>query len=220
MTTRNGTLEIAQELLGSTLGTRTPNGIVTSGIIVETEAYLYNDPASHSYRGRTRRNASMFGLPWRVYVYRSYGVHWCVNVVTNSAGVGEAVLIRAIQPTTGIETMVRRRFGDSDAETAQKRVAKLAAGPGRLCQALGIDGSFDGITIGGSIEDETKLWITPPSSPVGKQEIVCTRRIGISKGSGLLYRSIIRDSRSLSRRGPRRELQVPEFVRDLPSRDS
>lgn len=220
MTTIRRTLETAQELLGATLGTATLDGVITEGVIVETEAYLHDDPASHSFKGRTPRNASMFGPPWHAYVYRSYGVHWCVNVVTNTEGVGEAILIRAIQPTVGIETMVRRRFGEEGNTTRKSILAKLTAGPGRLCQALGIDRSIDGISIGRSAADGYRLWITPPSSPIQKREIVCSRRIGISKGSGSLYRAIICDSPWLSRRGPCRELQVPRFVRDLPSKDN
>lgn len=220
MTTTEPTLEIAQNLLGATLGTKTLDGVITEGIIVETEAYLRDDPASHSFNGRTPRNASMFGPPWRSYVYRSYGVHWCVNVVTNDAGIGEAVLIRAIEPTVGIETMLQRRFGDGGANPSKKTLAKIASGPGRLCQAFGIDGSFDGISIGDGSDERSKLWITVPSAAIERGAIVCTRRVGISKGSGSMYRCVVGASPWLSRRGPRRELRVPQFFQGLPSKDS
>ena len=214
------TLETAQELLGATLGTNTHDGVITEGIIVETEAYLRDDPASHSFKGRTPRNASMFGPPWRSYVYRSYGVHWCVNVVTNTAGTGEAILIRAIEPTVGIEAMMQRRFGGRGVTPSKGILCKVASGPGRLCQALGIDGTFDGVPIGNDASDRSGLWIKLSSVPIRKDEVICTRRIGISKGTTSMYRCIVGDSRWLSRRGPRRELRVPQFFRDRPSTDS
>jgi DNA-3-methyladenine glycosylase len=128
--------EVARALLGVRL-ISTVGGVRTVGVIVETEAYGGpEDPASHAAtrRGRTGRNASMFGPPCRAYVYRSYGIHWCVNVVSGEEGDPQAVLLRGVEPLEGEDVMGRRRAG---------RVP-LAAGPGRLCEAFGIDGSLDG----------------------------------------------------------------------------
>ena len=141
-------------------------GTRTSGRIVETEAYTGDDPASHSYRGRTARNSVMFGPAGRLYVYLSYGIHHCANVVTGSVDDGQAVLIRAIVPVDGIDTMLRRRGR-----------TPLADGPGKLCRALGIDLDDNGIDLGvaGPIrifDDGTQ----PPADPV------VGPRIGISTG--------------------------------------
>jgi DNA-3-methyladenine glycosylase len=128
--------EAARALLGSRL-VSTVGGLRTEGVVVECEAYGGpEDPASHACvkAGRTRRNSPMFGPPGTAYVYRSHGVHWCVNVVTGATGDPQAVLVRGIEPLSGVETMAERRMGR----------APLAAGPGRLCQALAIDGSHNG----------------------------------------------------------------------------
>jgi DNA-3-methyladenine glycosylase len=125
---------VAPELIGATLLYRGGGGI-----IVEVEAYHQTDPAAHSYRGRTPRNAVMFGPPGHAYVYRSYGIHWCLNFVCEPAGSASAVLIRALQPTDGVATM-RRRRGVKDERL-------LCSGPGRLCQALGITGADNGLRL-------------------------------------------------------------------------
>ena len=122
---------VAPDLIGATLLFR---GV--GGIIVEVEAYHHTEAAAHSYRGPTPRNAVMFGPPGYAYVYRSYGIHWCVNFVCEPAGSASAVLIRALQPVAGIATMRRRR--------GLKDERLLCSGPGRLCQALGITGDDDG----------------------------------------------------------------------------
>jgi DNA-3-methyladenine glycosylase len=128
--------EVSRALLGARL-VSTVGGVRAVGVIVETEAYGGpDDPASHAATraGRTRRNATMFGPPLRAYVYRSYGMHWCVNVVTGAEGDPQAILLRGLEPLEGEEAMAARR----------RHRVPTAAGPGRLCEALGIDGSLDG----------------------------------------------------------------------------
>jgi DNA-3-methyladenine glycosylase len=149
----------------------TLDGIVCSGRIVETEAYTADDPASHSFRGRTARNAVMFGPAGRLYVYRSHGIHACANVVTGAEGDGAAVLIRAVDPIAGVDAM-RARRGEG---------RPLADGPGKLCQALGIRLSDDGIDLvaPGSpiqiLDDGT----APPDDPVTGPRVGITRAVDV-----------------------------------------
>ncbi len=126
--------QVAPELIGATL---IFNG--AGGLIVEVEAYHHTDPAAHSFRGRTDRNAVMFGPPGHAYVYRSYGIHWCLNFVCEPAGSASAVLIRALAPTCGHDAMHRRR------RVTDQRL--LCSGPGRLCEALGITGAHNGLAL-------------------------------------------------------------------------
>ncbi len=161
----------------------------SGGLIVETEAYTEDDPASHSFRGPTARNRSMFLPAGHAYVYRSYGVHCCFNVVTGDGGAGEAVLIRAIEPRSGIEAMRERRG------VVEERL--LCSGPGRLTQALGIDLSHDGVSLLG----DGGLRLLPPEGAVQPGRVVATTRIGITKGADLPRRFVLLGSPFLSRRG-------------------
>lgn len=137
------TTALARRLLSYGLYVVNPDGSRCGGVIVETEAYLADDEASHSYRGRTARNASMFLPAGHVYVYRSYGIHWCVNVVTAAEGIGEAVLLRALEPRRNVEKMHQRR-GIPVPPPGGRLDRRLTNGPGKLCQALGICAAFDG----------------------------------------------------------------------------
>ena len=153
------------------------------GVVVETEAYSSDDPASHSFPGRTGRNATMFGPPGHLYVYRSYGVHWCANVVCEEAGTGAAVLLRALEPTHGVEAM-RRRRGLED-------VRLLCAGPGRLTQALGISLEHDGRSC-----DLPPFRLLPPRAPA---DVATDVRVGISKAEDRPWRYALRGSPYVSR---------------------
>jgi DNA-3-methyladenine glycosylase len=130
---------VAPDLLGQVLARRLVDGTVLRARIVETEAYDRDDPASHSFRGMTARNAVMFGPAGHLYVYFTYGMHHCMNVVTDRVGHGSAVLLRAAEPLAGIEAMGRARGTD--------RVRDLCRGPARLAQAFGVDRSFDGVDL-------------------------------------------------------------------------
>jgi DNA-3-methyladenine glycosylase len=167
------TIELAKALIGCALVRDCPDGR-TAGRIVETEAYVLDDPASHAYRGPSKRNASMFLAPFHAYVYKIYGTSLCVNVTSESHGEGAAVLIRALEPLEGLAAMELRR--------STTRMRDLARGPGRLCQALGIDLSLDGADLLASRD----LWLagTPPSS----SRVAKSRRIGITKAAERLLR--------------------------------
>ena len=156
------------------------------GRIVETEAYDREDPASHSYPGPTPRNAVMFGPPGHAYVYRSYGIHWCLNFVCREAGHGAGVLIRAIEPLQGLEVR-RERRGMSDARL-------LCAGPGRLGQALGIGPAYNGLPL-----DRAPFELRPGETAAPDFEVLLGPRIGISKGMDTPWRFGLAGSRFLSR---------------------
>lgn len=178
-------LTVAAELIGAVLHLR-QDGAVCSGRIVETEAYAGDDdPASHAYRGPTPRNAVMFGPPGVVYVYFIYGVHHCLNIVTGPAGTPGAVLIRAVEPLDGLAAMMRRRKRDRD----------LTNGPGKLCEAFGIDRRLNGLDLGPG--KGPALWITPPPNV---PRVTATSRIGLSRAADRPWRFVDPDSAHLSRR--------------------
>lgn len=155
---------------------------------METEAYEPDDPASHSFGGRTRRNTAMFGPPGRLYVYRSYGVHWCANVVCAAEGVGAAVLLRALEPTAGIDAMRDRRRVDD--------VRVLASGPGRLTQALEVSDAHDGMDLA-----EPPFELRAPARPL---EVVTSPRVGITRAVDRPWRYSLAGSMFVSRPRPRR----------------
>jgi DNA-3-methyladenine glycosylase len=169
---------VARALVGATLSV---DGV--GGVIVETEAYHQKEPAAHSHRGRTERNAVMFGPPGHAYVYRSYGIHWCLNFVCGREGAASAVLVRALEPTKGIALMRRRRGVDD--------IHALCSGPGKLCQALGLTGAHNGLALD-----------APPfalQERARRASIVVGPRIGISKAVELPWRFGLADSKFLSR---------------------
>jgi DNA-3-methyladenine glycosylase len=173
-----GVHEVARELVGATF---LLNGV--GGVIVEVEAYHHSEPAAHSYGGRTERNAIMFGPPGYAYVYRSYGIHWCVNFVCEPANSASAVLIRALRPTAGVAIMRRRR------RLRDERL--LCSGPGRLCEALGITRAHNGLAL-----DRAPFALFAPLKPV---EIALGPRIGLTKATDLPWRYGLQQSPFLSR---------------------
>lgn len=177
-------LEVARDLLGTCIES-TIGGERCVGVIVETEAYGgRSDPASHAATrsGVTRRNRVMFGPGGHAYVYRSYGVHWCLNVVTGVEGRAEAVLLRGIEPLAGCELMLRRRMGR----------APLAAGPGRLTQALGVSGDHDGHDLG-----KGPLRILPGWRVDGAR-VEVSGRIGVTRAADWPHRFYVRGSKGVS----------------------
>ncbi|MFL5939911.1 MAG: DNA-3-methyladenine glycosylase [Gaiellaceae bacterium] len=170
--------EVAPALIGATLLVDR-----VGGRIVEVEAYDHEDPASHGYGGRTERNASMFGPPGHAYVYRSYGIHWCLNLVCEGEGVANAVLVRALEPTHGLDTMrERRRLEDP---------RLLCSGPGRLCQALGVTREHDGLPL-----DRPPFELLAAEEQV---EVASGPRVGITRAVELPWRYAEAGSRFLSR---------------------
>jgi len=180
---RRSAVDLAQALLGREL-------LVTGvgGLIVETEAYTPDDPASHSFRGRSAGNAAMFGAPGDVYVYRSYGLHWCLNIVAGEPGA--AVLIRALEPLHGLDVMrARRRVEDE---------RLLCSGPGRLCQALAVTGAHNGASLA-----REPFALRPGAGsgagPGAAGAIACGPRIGITRAVERPWRFAVAGSRFLSR---------------------
>ena len=175
---RRSVHEVAPDLIGATL---LFNGV--GGRLVEVEAYHHTDAAAHSFRGPTARNAVMFGPPGYAYVYRSYGIHWCLNLVCEPKGSASAVLIRALEPTDGLPLM-RRRQGMTD-------VRLLCAGPGRVCEALGITATHNGLPL-----DEAPFALFARSGDV---QVIAGPRIGITKAAEKPWRYGLKGSVFLSK---------------------
>jgi DNA-3-methyladenine glycosylase len=181
--------EVGPDLLGRILVRRVGDGTLLTARIVEAEAYQEDDPASHSFRGRTNRTEVMFGPPGHAYVYFTYGMHHCMNVVTGSTGEGSAVLLRAAEPLEGLEEMSRRR-GTNDPRA-------LCSGPGRLCQALGIDRAENGL----DLVPGRRLWLLE-GAPVARSKMSVGSRVGITSGTERPWRFSVRGDRFVSRARP------------------
>ncbi len=185
------TITVAKRLLGCYL-VHLEGEETTLGRIVETEAYLVHDPAAHSFIGKTKRNSVLFGPAGHAYVYFIYGMHYCFNVVTGREGMGEAVLIRALEPLQGIPVMQKRR-------RAQK-LTLLCNGPARLTEALAITLSFNGISL---FDGPLQIWSSESlssSAPIGNDDIVQTTRIGIAKARELPLRFYLKGNSYISRK--------------------
>lgn len=176
---------VAPRLLGCLLERELEDGQKIVGKIVETEAYDQADVASHSYRGDTPRTHVMFGEPGHLYVYFTYGMHYCCNVVTGPKGHGAAVLIRAVEPIAGVKIMMQNRGG--------KRAYELTNGPAKTCQAFGIDKTWNGHDLQLS---PLKLLIRPA---VRQENVIQTTRIGISNGQETPWRFYLKDNKFVSR---------------------
>lgn len=190
------TLDVARALIGKTLARRTRDGL-TAGIIVEAEAYAgAMDPASHAYRALTPRNRSMYGPAGRAYVYLSYGMHSCINIVTEREGEAAAVLVRALEPTHGIALMRERRgatIGDRD----------LCRGPGRLCQALDITRAQDGADLTVACDgdgEEDGLWVAETAGLPMDMPIATSPRVGITRAADWPWRFYVAGNRYVSAR--------------------
>jgi DNA-3-methyladenine glycosylase len=176
--------EVARELIGCELAVGE-----TAGIIVETEAYEESDPACHAYIGRTTRNEVLFGPPGHAYVYLSYGIHSLLNFVTEPAGTASAVLIRALEPTEGIDVMRERR--------GQEGIEQLCSGPGKLSEALGVDLSLNGADL-----FARPFEVSAADDAWGDVEVTASPRIGITKAAELPWRYCVAGSRFVSRPWP------------------
>ncbi len=190
--TRN-VLTVAKELLGK-IFVKVENGNkILSGYIVEVEAYKGKvDQAAHSYKGKTKRNEVMFEEGGHLYVYFTYGVHFCANVVTGKKNEGDAVLIRAIEPVEGLNLMAERRFGKT--ELNEKEKINLTNGPAKICQAFNLGRKENGEDLTGG-----KIYLLDrPKIPT--KEIIKTKRIGIKKSTGLLWRFYIKNNSYISKR--------------------
>lgn len=179
-------LTVARELLGRLLIHDSAEG-TTSGRIVEAEAYHHDDPACHAFRGRTQRNEVMFGGPGYAYIYFTYGMHWCFNAVTGEEGVGEAVLLRAVEPVDGVDLMQQRR-------ERELRVERLCSGPANLTKAFGLTGAQQ------SLDLTSSALRIEAGTPVEDLGVAVSRRVGVTAGADNLWRFYISASRSVSKR--------------------
>jgi DNA-3-methyladenine glycosylase len=188
---KRSSLEVARDLLGRVLVRTLPDGTRLAGRIVEAEAYRQDDPASHSFRGRTPRTDVMFGPPGHLYVYFTYGMHFCMNAVTGPDGEGSAALLRALEPLEGLDEMARRRG------TQNPRL--LCAGPGRLCQALGIGREHNGTDlVSGDIMHIER------GTPLPDEDVGAGPRVGVNVAVEQPWRFVVLRSPYLSRRSPPR----------------
>lgn len=189
------TLTVAKELLGKIFIRKIGRKILSSKI-VEVEAYLHNDPACHAYRGMSERNKVMFNEGGYLYVYFTYGMHFCANIVTFKKGVGEAVLIRAVEPIEGIEVMVKNRSFDSSLfhRDSLRMTAALTNGPAKFAQAFGLTKKQSGISL---LDDE--IFIADAEN-IPRSKIITTTRIGISAAKEKKWRFYIKDNPWVSKR--------------------
>jgi DNA-3-methyladenine glycosylase len=196
-------LEVAPALVGQVLVRALPGGRRLAARIVEVEAYEQDDPASHAHRGPTDRNHTMFGPPGHLYVYFTYGMHWCMNVVTGPAGQGCAVLLRAGEPLEGIDEMRRRRPG--------RPVRELCAGPARWTRAFGVDGRLDGA----DVIDGREIWL---ERGPGASRVVAAPRVGIRRAADRPWRFLDPGSPALSRPAPPLREPTAQAARRRPPR--
>ncbi|MDG2991127.1 DNA-3-methyladenine glycosylase [Candidatus Synechococcus calcipolaris G9] len=179
---------VSPELIGCILVRRRSDGQIYRGMIVETEAYVQGDPACHGHQRQTRRNAPMFGSPGLLYVYLIYGIHHCLNLVTDRAGIASAVLIRALALDPFTPPL--------NQDISPKNFHRLAAGPGKLCRVLGIDRQLSGQPLA----PETGLWLEPrPPHLKNSLELVQTTRIGLKQGQDIPWRWYLKNSPAVSR---------------------
>ncbi|MFV9931115.1 MAG: DNA-3-methyladenine glycosylase [Francisella endosymbiont of Hyalomma asiaticum] len=182
------TIDVAKKILGHFLVSKYNNKILV-GKIVETEAYLYNDPACHSYNNKTKRNSMMYAQAGTSYVYFTYGMHYCINIVTSDFGIGEAVLIRALEPIARIEQMQINR--------SKIILTDLCSGPAKLTQALNITLKDNGINL---LDINSPIHLRYNNDLINDNDIVQTQRIGISKAKDMPYRFYIKDSIFVSKK--------------------
>jgi DNA-3-methyladenine glycosylase len=188
--------EVAPDLLGRIFVRVLPDGTRLAARLVEVEAYGPNDPASHAFRGPTPRNLVMFGPPGHLYVYFTYGMHFCSNIVTGEDGIGSAVLLRAAEPLAGLDAMVERRGVDAP--------TLLCSGPGRLTQALGISRPENGLDLVRNPSVQLRI-----GEPVARDSISRSTRVGVNVGAERRWRFYERGSAFVSRARP----SVPEAIR-------
>lgn len=166
--------DVSRQLIGWRFYHQEPSGELVGGVLCETEAYHQDDAASHSYNGLTERNRVMFGPSGFLYVYFTYGMHWCANIVTGPTGTAQATLLRALIPDSGLDTIRKRRAGRTDHE--------LTNGPAKLCQALNMSGADNGKPLGG------EFILLPPTQTY---HVEATPRIGITKNRDVLWRFVL-----------------------------